>query len=75
MEKHVLKSLKSSEGVLEVFSVHGAYDIIVKAKADTFENLREIIAKIRKTLPKMQDMVTMLVVEPAPLNQQEKKQP
>ena len=63
MENQVLKSLKGHEGVLEVFSVQGAYDIIVKVKTDTFASLRETIDKIKRTLPKIQSTVTMLVVE------------
>ncbi len=55
----------NAEGVLEAFSVHGAYDIIVKVKADTFSNLKDIIARIKRNLPKMQNMETILIVEPS----------
>jgi len=63
VEKDALKSLKSTESVEEVFAVQGPYDIVVKAKAETFDKLRDIVAKIRRTLPKMQSMVTMLIIE------------
>jgi DNA-binding Lrp family transcriptional regulator len=62
-ETHVLRNLKNSKGVLEVFPVNGAYDLVVKVKTETFDMLRECIAKIKQSLPKMQNMVTMLVVE------------
>ena len=71
-EKQVLRSLKRAEGVLEAFSVQGAYDIIFKVKADTFGNLKEIIARIKNTLPKMQNMETMLIVEHSERQSREK---
>jgi hypothetical protein len=61
MEKNVLKSLKSNIGV-EVFPVQGAYDIVVKVKADTFDNLKASIARINRSLPKIRHMVTTLIV-------------
>jgi DNA-binding Lrp family transcriptional regulator len=64
MEKNVLKNLKSGEGVQEAFPVRGAYDIIARVKADTFSSLKEKIARIKRNLPKLQNMETMLIVEP-----------
>ena len=63
MEKTTLKKLRNSIGVLEVFRVQGAYDIIIKVKTDTFDLLRYSINKIKETFPKMQNIVTMLVIE------------
>jgi DNA-binding Lrp family transcriptional regulator len=58
-----LASLKFSVCVQEVFSVQGAYDLIVKVKTETVELLRECIAKIKNALPKIQNLTTLLVVE------------
>jgi hypothetical protein len=63
MEKLTLKQLRNSIGVLEVFRVHGAYDIVIKVKTDTFDLLRYSINKIKESFPKMQNIVTMLIIE------------
>ncbi len=63
MEKHVLKSLKSNQEVQEAFWVSGAYDIVLKVKAETFDMLKNTLDRIKKSLPKMQNMVTMLIIE------------
>ena len=62
MENDVLKNLKGYESV-EVFAVQSVYDIVVKVKAETFDKLKEIIARIRKSVPKPHSVLTMLVVE------------
>ncbi len=59
----VLKNLKSYESVEEVFEVQSVYDIVVKVKAETFDKLKDIIARIRKSVPKPHSVLTMLVVE------------
>jgi hypothetical protein len=63
MEAPTLKQLRNSIGVLEVFRVHGAYDIVIKVRTDTFDLLRYCINKIKETFPKIQNTVTMLVIE------------
>jgi len=62
MENDVLKNLKGYESV-EVFAVQSVYDIVVKVKAETFDKLKEIIARIKKSVPKPHSVLTMLVVE------------
>ena len=62
IENDVLKTLKSDESV-EVFAVQSVYDIVVKVKAETFDKLKEIIVRIRKSVPKPHSVLTMLVVE------------
>ncbi len=63
VEKYILKSLKLKKGVQEVFSVQGVYDIVVKIKTETFDTLKDCIARIKESLPKIQDMAIMLIVE------------
>ena len=63
MENDVLKNLKGYESVEEVFAVQSVYDIVVKVKAETFDKLKEIIARIKKSVPKPHSVLTMLVVE------------
>ncbi len=62
-EKDVLKNLKSDESVEQVFAVQSVYDIVVKVKSETFDKLKEIIARIKKSVPKPHSVLTMLVVE------------
>ena len=73
MEQNVLRSLKSNQGVQEAFWVNGAYDIVVKVKAETFDILRDTLARIKKSLPKMQSMVTMLIIERSAISEQPEK--
>ena len=42
-EAEVLKDLRRIEGVEEAFTVDGVYDIIVRVKAGTMDQLKEII--------------------------------
>jgi DNA-binding Lrp family transcriptional regulator len=42
------KSVKKVRGVVESHETSGAYDIILKVKADTESELRDIIRNIRK---------------------------
>ena len=62
-ENDVLKNLKSDESVVEVFAVQSVYDFVVKVTAETFDKLKEVIARIRKSVPKPHSVLTMLVVE------------
>ncbi len=62
-ENDVLKTLKSDQSVEEVFAVQSVYDFVVKVKAETFDKLKEIITRIRKSEPKPNSVITMLVVE------------
>lgn len=66
LERQFVKSLRCQIGVEEVFSVQGVYDVVVKVKADTFDMLKDCIAKIKKSLPKIQNITTMLVIERPP---------
>ena len=62
-EKSVLKCLRTHEGVIEAYIVQNAYDIVVKAKAETFEKLGQVISKIKAFSQNPLGNVTMLIVE------------
>ena len=65
-EREVLEALRKVEGVEEAYVVYGAYDIVVKVKAESMDELREIVTyKIRK-LDKVQSTQTMMVYEEVP---------
>lgn len=62
-EDEVLEQLSRIDGVVEASIVYGVYDIVVKVRAKTIEELKEIITnKIRK-LSKVKSTLTMIVVE------------
>jgi Lrp/AsnC family transcriptional regulator for asnA, asnC and gidA len=62
-EDEVLEQLSRIEGVIEASIVYGVYDIVVKVRARSIEELKDIITnKIRK-LAKVKSTLTMVVVE------------
>jgi DNA-binding Lrp family transcriptional regulator len=62
-ESEVFSSLKTIEGVKEVFETYGMYDIVVIIEAPTHDAIRDIIInKIRK-VPHVKSTTTMIVVE------------
>ena len=62
-EDEVLEQLSRIDGVVEASVVYGVYDIVVKVRARSIEELKDIITnKIRK-LAKVKSTLTMVVVE------------
>ncbi|MBS7656242.1 Lrp/AsnC ligand binding domain-containing protein [Candidatus Bathyarchaeota archaeon] len=62
-EPELIKALKNIDGVKEVFSVYGVYDIIAKVEGKTVNELKEVvIAKIRQ-LNYVRSTLTMIVME------------
>ncbi len=63
MEEKLASELKKIENVKEVYTVYGAYDIIVKVESDSMEKVKETITwKIRR-LENIRSTLTMLVIE------------
>ena len=61
-EVEVLKKVKQVASVKEAYIVYGVYDIIAKLEAESFEDIRDIVAKIRG-LDKVASTLTMIVAE------------
>ena len=62
-EREILNELKKVKGVEEAYSVYGVYDIIAKVKADSMDELKDIITwRIRK-IEKVRSTLTMIVIE------------
>jgi len=59
----VLKDLKKVEGVDEAFAVYGAYDIIARVRAESMDELREIVTWRIRRIGKVRTTLTMTVVE------------
>jgi DNA-binding Lrp family transcriptional regulator len=62
-EADVLKELRQVEGVEEAFAVSGVYDIVVRVKADTADQLKEIIRMRIRKLYNVRSTLTLFVVE------------
>jgi Lrp/AsnC family transcriptional regulator for asnA, asnC and gidA len=61
-DPEILKTLRSIKGVEEAYAVYGVYDLVVRTKADTMAQLRDIHNKIRK-LNKVRQTLTMIAHE------------
>jgi DNA-binding Lrp family transcriptional regulator len=58
----LLKVLRKIKGVEEAFPIYGVYDIIVKTRADTMNELKKTHDRIRK-LEKIRQTQTMIAHE------------
>ena len=61
-EDELAKDLKKLANVREVYPVYGVYDIVVKVEAETMDQLREVVSRIRK-LNKVKSSLTMTVMD------------
>ncbi len=61
-EQDVLKALRSTEGVQEAFNLLGIYDVIARVKADTMDNLTQIINE-KLHISKVHNKLTIVVTE------------
>jgi DNA-binding Lrp family transcriptional regulator len=62
-EDEVLRELKGVEGVEEAYFSYGVYDIITKIKSDTMEQLKEMVTRQVRTLPKVRSTLTLIMME------------
>jgi DNA-binding Lrp family transcriptional regulator len=62
-EDEVLKELKGIGGVEEAYFSYGVYDIITKIKAETMEQLKELVTRRVRTLPKVRSTLTLIIME------------
>ena len=62
-EDEVLRELKGVEGVEEAYFSYGVYDIITKIKADTMEQLKEMVTRQVRILPKVRSTLTLIMME------------
>ena len=62
-EDEVLKELKRTEGVEEAYFSYGVYDLITRIKADTMENLKNMVTRKIRTLNKVRSTLTLIMME------------
>jgi DNA-binding Lrp family transcriptional regulator len=61
-EGKVLKKVRKIENVEEAFQVYGIYDLVVKVKANSKDELKKIEQKIRK-IDEVRVTLTMVAME------------
>lgn len=62
-EDDVLRELKLVPGVEEAYFSYGVYDIITKIKAETMEQLKDLVTKNVRTLSKVRSTLTLIMME------------
>ena len=61
--EEVISELGKVPEIIDIYKLHGMYDIIAKVKSDTEEDLNEIVkVRIRK-IDKIKSTLTMIIVE------------
>jgi len=62
-EDEVLREMKKLEGVEEAYFSYGVYDLITKIKADTMENLKDMVTRKIRALNKVRSTLTLIMME------------
>ncbi len=62
-EDEVLKQLKNIETVEESYVSYGVYDLIIKVKADTMENLKNTVTQKIRSINQVRSTLTLIMVE------------
>ncbi len=62
-EDNVLKELKAIQGVEEAYFSYGVYDIITKVKAESMEELKTMVTRNVRSLPKVRSTLTLIMME------------
>jgi len=62
-EDEVLREMRKVEGVEEAYFSYGVYDLITKIKADTMENLKDMVSRRIRTLNKVRSTLTLIMME------------
>ena len=62
-EDRVLKELRGINKVQEVFFSYGADDLVAKVKADSIEELRELVSHHLRIIPGVKSTLTLIKVE------------
>ncbi|MCL5876275.1 MAG: Lrp/AsnC ligand binding domain-containing protein [Candidatus Bathyarchaeota archaeon] len=62
-EEEVVTLLKKIDGVVEAYYSYGVYDIISKIKADSMENLKNMVTRKIRTLNRVRSTLTLIMME------------
>ena len=62
-EDHVLKQIKTIGAVKEAYVSYGVYDLIVKVRAETMDELKEIVSYKIRSLDRVRSTLTLMIVQ------------
>jgi DNA-binding Lrp family transcriptional regulator len=62
-EDNVLKQIRKIGVVEEAYVSYGVYDVILKVKADTMEELKEAVTHKIRTVNQVKSTVTLILME------------
>ncbi len=62
-EDDVLRQVKGVSGVKEAYVSYGVYDLVIKIKADTMQELKDVVTHKIRQIADVQSSLTLLMVE------------
>lgn len=62
-EQEVVDELKKIEGVEEAYFSYGVYDIITKIKADSMEQLKDVVTRKVRAIYRVRSTLTLIMME------------
>jgi DNA-binding Lrp family transcriptional regulator len=62
-EDQVLKDVRSIGGVQEAYVSYGVYDLVVKVKADSMEQLKELVTHRLRKIKNVRSTLTLMLTE------------
>jgi DNA-binding Lrp family transcriptional regulator len=62
-EEETIKELKQLPEIVEVYQTLGAYDLIAKVSADTFDKLTEIITWRIRRIDRIRSTITLIAID------------
>ena len=62
-EEQALKQLKSIEGVEESYVTYGVYDLMVRVKANTMDELKNLVTHKIRTSKQVRSTLTLIMME------------
>jgi DNA-binding Lrp family transcriptional regulator len=62
-EENVLKQLKNINNVEEAYVSYGVYDLVVRVKANTMEELKDAVTHKIRTIKQVRSTLTLIMME------------
>jgi DNA-binding Lrp family transcriptional regulator len=62
-EEAVLKQLKNINNVEEAYVSYGVYDLVVRIKAETMEELKDAVTHKIRTIKQVRSTLTLIMME------------
>ena len=62
-EDQVLKDVRSIGGVQEAYVSYGVYDLVIRVKADSMEQLKELVTHRLRKIKNVRSTLTLMLIE------------